>query len=52
MADDAVQQAFGALPPRRLMDRGSRCTIGCSLPRIDEDMVEHLVTPSLAETGL
>jgi len=48
---DAVQRALGSLPPWRLMFRGNRCTIGCNSPRIDEDMVEHLVTPCLAEIG-
>lgn len=45
MADDAVQQPLGVLPPKRLMDRGTTCTIGCNPPRIDEDTVEHLGTP-------
>lgn len=46
---DAAQQVLGALPPRRLMDQGIGCTIGCSSPRIDGDILEHLWTPCLAE---
>lgn len=34
------------------MDRAIGCTIGYSSPRIDEDIVEHLGTPCLAETWL
>ena len=49
---DAEQWALRALPPKRHMDRGSRCTVGCSSPRIDEDLVERMETPRLAERGL
>ena len=49
---DAEQWALGALPPKRHMDRRSRCTMGCNSPRIDEDLIEHLEMPCLAETGL
>jgi len=52
MANDVVQRVLGALPPRRLMDRGTTCTIGCSPPRFNEDIVEHLGTPCLVETWL
>lgn len=34
------------------MDRVIRYIIGCNSPRIDEDIVEHLGTPCLAETEL
>lgn len=44
------QWDLGALAPRRPMDRGIRCTIGCSTPRIDDEIVEHLGTPCLVET--
>ena len=49
---DAMQRDLGVLPPRGLMDRGVRHTLGCSSPRINEDIVEHLETPHLTETGL
>jgi len=48
---DAAQWALGALPPRRLMDRDSRCTIGHNSPRIDEDIDEHMGTPCPVEAG-
>lgn len=51
MIHDATQWALGALPLGRLMDRDSRCTIGCSSPKIDEDIVKHLGTPYLVEAG-
>lgn len=38
---DVMQQALGELSPRRHMDRGIRCTVGCNSPRVDEDIVEH-----------
>lgn len=34
------------------MDRDIRGTIGCNLPRIDEDVVEHLGTPCSMKVGL
>ena len=49
---DVEKWALGALPPKRHMDRTSRCTMGCGSPRIDEDLVEHLEMPHLAETRL
>jgi len=48
---DAVQLALGALPPGRLMDRDSRCTIGRNSLRINEDIVKHLGTLCLVEAG-
>lgn len=52
VAYGAAQCVLGALPPRRLMDRDIRCTVGCISPRIDEDEVELLGMPGSVETGL
>lgn len=49
MTHDSTQHALKVLPPGRLMDRDSRCTIRCKSPRVDEDIVEHLGTPCLVE---
>lgn len=51
MTHDAAQRVLGALPPGRLMERESRCTIAHKSPKIDEDIIEHLRTPCLVEAG-
>jgi len=54
VCNDPLYDVVGTwrIPSKGTYDRGVRCTLGCSSPRIDEDIVENLETPLLAETRL